>query len=56
MFTGFGFFSTFQFKGSIELTPNTKCNIAKRRTYSFPFYVTTARGTHLFKVMKQDKH
>lgn len=37
------------FKGSIELSSGTKCNIAKRSSYSFPFYLSTARGTHLFK-------
>jgi len=37
------------FKGSIELSSGTKCNIAKRGSYSFPFYLSTARGTHLFK-------
>lgn len=37
------------FRGSIELSAGTKCNIAKRGNYNFPFYVNTARGTHLFK-------
>ncbi|XP_078372773.1 uncharacterized protein LOC144656426 isoform X2 [Oculina patagonica] len=37
------------FRGSIELTSSTKCNVAKRGTYSFPFYISTERGTHLFK-------
>lgn len=37
------------FMGSIELTSNTKCNIARRGTYNFPFYLNTERGTHLFK-------
>lgn len=37
------------FRGSIELSSNTKCNIARRGTYSFPFYLSTERGTHLFK-------
>ena len=39
-----------QFKGSVELTSCTKCNTARRGNYSFPFFVVTARGTHLFKV------
>ncbi|KAK2557683.1 hypothetical protein P5673_020044 [Acropora cervicornis] len=38
-----------KFKGSIKLSSGTKCNIAKRGSYSFPFYLSTARGTHLFK-------
>lgn len=37
------------FRGSIELSSSTKCNIARRGNYSFPFYVSTERGTHLFK-------
>jgi len=37
------------FKGSIELKSSTKCNIARRGNYSFPFYLNTERGTHLFK-------
>lgn len=37
------------FKGSIELTSCTKCNIPRRGNYSFPFLVVTGRGTHLFK-------
>lgn len=37
------------FKGSVELTSCTKCNTARRGNYSFPFFVVTARGTHLFK-------
>ncbi|KAJ7378489.1 hypothetical protein OS493_023024 [Desmophyllum pertusum] len=37
------------FRGSIELTSNTKCSIARRGNYNFPFYVSTDRGTHLFK-------
>lgn len=37
------------FRGSIELSSRTKCNIARRGNYSFPFYLNTDRGTHLFK-------
>ncbi|XP_048581719.1 uncharacterized protein LOC5503181 isoform X2 [Nematostella vectensis] len=36
-------------KGSIELVPDTKCSPARRRTYSFPFYISTKKGSHLFK-------
>ena len=44
-----------QFRGSIELSSSTKCNIARRGTYSFPFYLNTERGTHLFKVKKKKR-
>lgn len=37
------------FRGSLELTPGTKCSVGKRRAYSFPFYISSARGAHLFK-------
>ncbi|XP_065061239.1 uncharacterized protein LOC135688346 [Rhopilema esculentum] len=37
------------FKGSIELTPGTRCTIVKRKKYSFPFFLATSKAKFYFK-------
>jgi len=40
-----------EFKGCIEITENTKCIVAHRKKYSFPFYVSTNKSRYLFKTI-----
>jgi len=37
------------FRGSIELTPGSKCTISKRKKYSFPFFLSTSKARYYFK-------
>lgn len=37
------------FQGCIELTGSTKCIAAKRKNYSFPFYIITQKARYLVK-------